>query len=563
MFKRAVTQTLIVALVCAGAVQLSIGQASAAMHYISPGQSWAQVLAQASPGDTVVVRNGVHPRQTITQRFADTVRVVGESTSGVSVQGLNVTSGASHLVFTGMTITTAGAADTQSAVKIYGGASYVALDRVRINPQSHAGVEVHNWGGAPHHIRISDSTISGQASSATTTGRNVWIGDLQGGDRTTWPSDIEILRNDLGYASADSIHLSGAATVTIEGNEIHDLKANEDHNDGIQSVASHALRIVRNRISSPGTWSCSTCVPPDQAIIVGHAYPASTYKKVTQTYIADNIVHHWRGKGVMTTGTSDTRIVNNTITRLGLPGTMTAAALTVSEPYGYKNEALRIYNNVIDRLAVAVTTPIAYIGHNCILAGGTGEQNVSADPSFTNVTTEFTLATDSPCVAKGVRTSGLETPAVDFAGVPILDPVDVGARQLNRTGSDGTTATTAAPTTTTTAPPVTTTTTAPTTTTVPAADQTVILNGSIGNRNGGTRAHDLQLGAGTVSVAVDEARVALTLEIQTGHGPALLTRKVAAGETITLDVAAGRYRLLVGAAEQTKYSLVVRHAPTS
>jgi nitrous oxidase accessory protein NosD len=563
MFKRALVRVAVVAAVGIPSVSIWAGSAAASTLYVSAGQSWSQVLSQAAPGDTVVIRAGTYPRQTITQRFADTVHVVGESTTGVTVQGLNLTSGASHITFSGMTVTTASTSDGQSAIKVYGGSSFITMEKLVVSPLSHAGVEVQNWNGAPHDIRISDSTITGRFSSGTSTGRNVWIGDLNGGDATTWPTRIEVLRNDLGFATADAVHISGGTDVTVGGNEIHDVQSTDDHNDGVQSVASRGLRIVGNRISSPGGWTCTTCVPPDQGIIVGHAYPATTYKKVTQTYIADNIIHHWRGKGLMVLGTSDTRVVNNTVTMVGLPNTMTAASLTVAEPYaGYTNDGLRVWNNLVDRLAVAVTVPLAYLGHNCIRSGVAGEQAISADPRFTETTREFTLAPDSPCLAMGVQNSSLDTPAVDFAGVPLGEPADLGARQLERSGSPDstTTSTTVAPTTTTTAPAGPTTTTTQPTWGGGVSTITELLTGSIGGRNGGSRTHTLSSGTGTLTGTLESGKTGvITVGLYRSDGTLVVSRQLSPGQSISSTVQSGPYRIVVSATDSTKYSLRVSH----
>jgi hypothetical protein len=517
------------------------------------------------------VAAGTYPRQTITARFGSTVRVVGESVGGVVVTGLNVT-GSSHVAFSTMTITTAGSTDGQSAVRIYGGASYIDLDKVVVAPRSHAGVEVHNYNGAPHDIRVRDSRITGAQSSGTTTGRNVWIGDLNGGDATTWPTNIEISHNDLGYATADAIHISGGTAVTIAGNEIHDIAETDDHNDGVQAVASRNLTIFGNRISSPGTWTCATCVPPDQAIIVGHAYPSAANKQVVGTFIADNIIHHWRGKGILLGGSIDTRVVNNTVTHLG-PAGSTVASVTVAEPYSYRNEQLRIWNNVLDRYASAASVPLAYIGHNCIGAGGVGEATVSADPAFSDVTREFTLSDLSPCLDMGWQNTSWETPTVDFAGLPVGTPPDLGARQHpdakpastpisepSPTGTVATTTTTTAPaptTTTTTAPAPTTTTTAPTTATSPLTVGEV-LNGSFGGR-GGARSITFTTGSGQLTGAVEISRAdAVKIEVY-ASGSRIYGASLGNGQTFAVGVPAGPVELVASATGQLRYTVQVTH----
>ncbi len=425
--QRALRQGLVfIGTAAVGLAGLSDAAGASTTRHLSPGQSLSSLLAASQPGDTVILRNGYHPRQFVSSRFSATVRIVGESRTGAVLQGLELANGASNLAFSDLTVRTPGPSDPNGAIKVYGGANRIVFERLNLEPLSQGGLSVHNWGGAPSDIVLRNSVVNGARSSGTWNARAVYVGDVTGADSSGWPKRISVTGNDLGYFWSDIVHVAGATDMTVSGNRIHDVLHTNDHNDGIQSVASLRLRIVGNEITSPADPTATT-IPPDQAIILGHATPSTAYKKVVDTYVANNLIHHWRGKAVLLHGTESTSIVNNTVAMSGpLTDPLAAPSLTVYGPAGApQNNGAKIWNNVLDRLWVDAAVKPAYVGANCIRMGGTSS-DVQSNPLFVD-TIGFALSAISPCINIGIN--AWETPPTDRLGNPRIGAPDAGARE--------------------------------------------------------------------------------------------------------------------------------------
>jgi len=404
----------------AGSVVLSGGHVYAATSRdVYPGQSIASVVAASAPGDTVVVHNGSYPAVVLTNLTLGGVTLVGQSRSGVVLGGLTI-KGVSGLTVHGLTVANA-ATDTVSAVRVYGASHDVVLDSLTVLPQVYSGVDIFD---RAYNVALRNSTVDGSGVTGTAstngTARGIRINGTYNGAyaATYWPHDIQIVGNDISNAGSDLMQIVGAKNVLVQGNTLHDPQANSDHNDGVQAIGSDNLKIVANRFWAPGPNG------PDQAIILGRN-PTNADLVVTNSYVADNIISNWRGTGIMTAGTSDTVVVNNTSTANGT-STVPGSGMAVEMPNGFTNANLFVYNNIFDKLFLDGPATVTDASNNCIRSGYLGRNSISADPQFAD-TSLWRLKLTSPCLSAGTTT---DMPATDYAGTARLSPPDVGAWQM-------------------------------------------------------------------------------------------------------------------------------------
>jgi hypothetical protein len=216
--------------------------------------------------------------------------------------------------------------------------------------------------------------------------------------------------------------VAGARDVLIEGNFIHDLQQNSDHNDGIQVVAVEGILIEGNVLTS------LTAPSQDQSIILGHlggdVGPASHPDlKVRGAVVANNLIHHWRGAGITLHGTIDVLLVNNTSVDNARDG-QPLPGLLVTDRNG-SNENLRVINNVFSDIMFEGVERPAVQSNNVIEGAGAGPLDLTADPCFVD-RMRYELAPSSPAVDFG---SLSDAPTVDIEGRPRSGTPDAGAME--------------------------------------------------------------------------------------------------------------------------------------
>jgi hypothetical protein len=362
---------------------------------IGPGESWADALRALAPGQTLGLRPGTYDPQVLRDLALPGVALWGTDRDTVVVPQIELAA-VSGLTIGHLTVT-AGARD--SSVRVRARSHDIRLTDATIRPRTNSGVDIFEGASA---VTVDRVLIDGSAQSSNV-GRGVRI--LNEGPPDAWSAGIVVRDSEIRHVAADGIMLAGARSVTIAGNDIHDLQANDDHNDGVSSAGSIGLRIVGNRFHSPGRSG------PDQAIILGG--PGGTSNLVVRdTYIANNIVGPWRGTAIILSGTEGTTVVSNSVAPGGTPD-FRSASLDLRGSPSTGNSGLRVYNNVF--YAVRVTNPRTDLwqDHNCVGTGARGPNDVAADPAFSDPDT-LTLATASPCAAIGYRDA--DVPATGFGG---------------------------------------------------------------------------------------------------------------------------------------------------
>lgn len=223
-----------------------------------------RMLRQAQPGETVLLRDGVYPRQLVSGRtFARRVTVRGESRNGVVIDSLVCT-------------------DLRG----------ISFENFTLAPSALSwGISVRGGGQLAFRRLVLDG-----AATATTSGRGIAVfGDSD--DPWRWPADIVIERCVIARFFADLIFIAGAREIRIEANILADVQLNEDHNDAVQVVAADGLRVERNLISCPPTILTGS-TPPDQAIICSTV----SGQTIKRGIIAGNRIRNWPGTAIILSG---------------------------------------------------------------------------------------------------------------------------------------------------------------------------------------------------------------------------------------------------------------------
>ena len=374
---------------------------------VYPGQSIEATVKAASAGDTVRIHAGTYPRVTITRSFSRQLVIEGES--GVTIAGLTVRGGG------GVRIQRLA---TTHENRIESGAHDVVFHGVTASVPIGPRPDRSCWyiKGSAQRIRIQSST-----------GRGGWDVVKVYAPPPELPRDIVVRDNDLSGAWEDIIHVDGAVNMTIEHNAIKNPADSPEHNDGVQSQHSSNLRIVRNTFS----W---TSVPPaggtNQAIMLGNLPSRWRERKVANTYVASNLVHHWNGgRPLIMNGTEGTRIVNNTFADSG-NAAADDASITISHQgaAGGQNPSLEIWNNILDSVHIdRGAAPPAFFDTNLFSkrsAGMKGRKAIVADPLFAN-RASYRLSRRSPARGKGSSRPG--TPELALDGSLRSKPLNLGA----------------------------------------------------------------------------------------------------------------------------------------
>jgi Right handed beta helix region len=391
----------------------------ATAEVVAAGDDIDAAVARAAdrPQGVVVLADGVHPPVTIDS--AGPVTIVGESRDGTVVEGV-VFDGAHDVTLRGMTVT--GRADEESsAITVRSDSSEINLVDLTVDPFHAAGVDIID---GSRNVTLQGSRVTGEhVTRKLGPARNVHIGE--GTPETgRWVTGIQIRDNELLAAGADAIQVAGARDVLIEGNFIHDLQQNSDHNDGIQVVAVEGIVIEGNVLTS------LTAQTQDQSIILGHlggdvGPAAHPDLKVRGAVVANNLIHHWRGAGITVHGTIDVLVVNNTSVDNGRDG-QPFPGLLITDRNG-PNENLRVMNNVLSDIMVEGAEQPAVQSNNVIEGAGAGPLDLTADPCFVD-RVHYELAPSSPAVDFGTPA---EAPTVDLQGRPRSGAPDAGAMELS------------------------------------------------------------------------------------------------------------------------------------
>jgi hypothetical protein len=386
-------------------LQSTAAQADGVVRNVTPSDA-QKAVNSAAPNDVIVLGNGVYGNLLLKDLAKTNVTIKGASRTGVTLQGLQI------LNSSGVTISdlsvTSNPTYKASAVRLQGTTNNINLARLNVQQTYAKGIDIT---GTTNHISIADNVLDGSLVTTGNVGRGIYIEGA--GASTNWPSFIDIRRNDIARNNVDNVFIAGATNVTIADNRLHDLQANDLHNDGVQVTAGARIEITRNLFVNPGTTS-----EPDQGIILG---ADNADRPITDVLISNNVIRDWRGTGIIVSGAANVRIVNNSIARTGAPNYKAASILSVES--AFPNPGMAVWNNMIESLNTAQGT-ISYEDFNCVATGGRGAKDVKADPQVADQNT-LKPAAGSPCIGAG--TNRTDTPAVDFGSQTRTGAVTAGA----------------------------------------------------------------------------------------------------------------------------------------
>jgi len=194
---------------------------------LNPGDSLANALSMAKPGDLVKVHGGTYPHEDIQVVFADDVWIAAADGETPSFAGLHFEA-SQHLVLTGLAF---------SGTLMLDGSSFIRLDGVTIDlgDQDESGLHIHGQGSAGpcHDITVQSSSIHGGA-------RTVFIlGDFAPNEN--WNHDLVFSHCDFACGTHNCFQISGGRDTLIADNEFHDPKG-----DGVLTAGATRIQIVRN-----------------------------------------------------------------------------------------------------------------------------------------------------------------------------------------------------------------------------------------------------------------------------------------------------------------------------
>jgi parallel beta-helix repeat protein len=388
---------------CAIAAAVAPATALAADRHVYSGQSLSAAISAAAAGDTVVVHAGSYPQQRLSSQFSAPVVVTAEAGDSVNVAGFTF-SGAHNIHVRELRINGMVRAENSSALR---------FDDVVVDP-GESTVDGFRFNDYASDIVVSESrVVSGRF--------NVYF---WGPSPAAWPERIRVVHSELTGASADNVQIGGGRDITLGHNYIHDPLENSDHNDGVQAIASDGLKLVGNTVSTPASPAVGG---PDQGILLGRADPPEADRLVENSVVVNNLVHHWRGIGIMLAGTDNTLVANNTAYANGTDGTWSGLSLvSKNNPADFANTRVRVVNNVLNRMSVANGSERPEVEEfNLVREGGAGTALLTSDPQFVDGAS-LNLRATSPAVNTGTSTYA---PTNDIDGL-LRDPlVDRGASE--------------------------------------------------------------------------------------------------------------------------------------
>lgn len=390
------------------------GSPTGTVHDVYAGQSVAAAVDAASGGDTIVLHAGTYTEVDLTKDFATPVMIAGAPGESVTVGGFSI-SGAAGYRISGLR--------TNGGSVVFNGSHDISFTHVDCTLPADLGntTSCFYLHDSSYNLTIARSVIRGG-----------WVGvhiySSSAGPGPGWVHNVTIANNDISGAAIDDIHLDGVAGAVIAHNFIHDPQANTEHNDGIQSQASDNLSIVRNTFSFttvPGGVNVGT------AIILGNLPAQFPDRKVTNTYIANNLVAHWLpGRAIILSGTENTQIVNNTLVDNGTAIPNSASIIIANQgATGGQNSGVSIWNNILRAVSYDPgSIPPVFFDTNLFTrpgAGARGSHAILANPRFLN-RVSYALAAKSRARGRGITPPG--TPRVDIDGRRRTFPPDLGAR---------------------------------------------------------------------------------------------------------------------------------------
>ncbi len=273
------------------------------------------------------------------------------------------------------------------------------------------------YGGSTFGISVSgvDTTISNCLICdiiRTSTAYGVYITNSTGSSVVN--CEITNIRNTTSYGDLYGLYLSNSP-ITITGNDIHDIVASSNYHSVYLLLASgcapqggNHLTITHNKVHGLST---GTFTYPHGMYITGSS----------EAEVKNNLVHsivggsYWTCYGIRFSSSDDVSFVNNVIydtRKSGFYGSVYGLHISSCTNFDGRNNIVnRIRKNFTYQSAYGVSAPAGTVWEYCdvfdasngLYTGGIapGTGCITADPLFVAVSTDFHLASGSPCINAG------------------------------------------------------------------------------------------------------------------------------------------------------------------
>lgn len=386
-----------------------IGAFAGTTRTLMPGSTLKSLLMVSQPGDTVVVKGGEYPSETLNNVFTGDVLVQAAAGETPLFHGL-VLSAASHLVFKGIHF--------DGTVRS-NGSHEITFDGVNLDvgTKDVSGLELFNSGaaGATHHVRVIRSRVAGGA-------RTIFMGGtftMEAG----WNHHLEFLKNEFICGTHNCFQLSGARDTVIEDNDFHDPKGS-----GVLTAGATRITIARNRMR--GTKSvASSAVQLATPGTEWDNYAGVQWMTSTNIVVANNLMVNWGSHGIELDAVKGVQIVGNTVVNC------TGINTWRRTPHDQQgniiltgNTDLEVWNNVFPSIKLDTGDPRPmFESNNMVTTGGGGMNLVTGTPMFQD-TTDYAPVSPGPAIDAALVNA--KTPTVDRRGRPRGDKPDLGAFEV-------------------------------------------------------------------------------------------------------------------------------------
>jgi parallel beta-helix repeat protein len=309
-------------------------------------------MASARGGDTVVLKGGNYGNFSLTSKanFTAPVKIVSESDTNPAV-------------FTGL---------------VMRGVNNLKLEGVKFDYTSKSTDPLWQTPFAvfdSKNVSISRSTFDGDNSKGSNpldagfgTGRGLYVTGSTGVDIAnnkfsnfyrgvvlTKSKDVAVSGNEMTEMSSDGINLSEVTNIVVQGNHIHDFRANPSnstHLDMIQmssgpttAIASTNVKITDNLLDQgTGIWTQSIFLKNEAVNVYGKGAPLF-YKDIV---IENNIIRNGHANGISVGETIGVTIKNNTVL-----ANLSGKVVTVPGINVYPNaQNVDVFNNLSNSITV-------------------------------------------------------------------------------------------------------------------------------------------------------------------------------------------------------------------
>ncbi len=372
---------------------------------VTPPMKIADALAQAMPGDRLILHAGTYANESISKlSFAKHVFIEVAKGEDVTLPGLHFTS-CDHIVLDGLHV--------DGLLELEGSSELLLRGVVLKGRGEDAALQFQGQhaAGANHDIVVEDSGISGG-------GRTVFIlGKFAPSE--AWNHHLVFRRTLFTCGSHNCFQISGGRDIDIQYSAIQSTAT-----AGVLTAGATRVNISRNAFISKDGAAMQIATPGAE----WDNYAGVENMISSKIVIANNVVSGFK-TNVQLDAASDVAIVYNTfVDGVGVRFNHRTPHDQAMNVILDGNDNVRIWNNIMQQLALAqADKPPAFLSNNLISGAGAGGENlIKGDAMLDN---DYTPGPGSPALDSALVNA--ETPLVDYSGRLRGSKPDVGANEAN------------------------------------------------------------------------------------------------------------------------------------